>query len=61
MVFEGTSQNGDLHEALAGAIRKAKNDLTTDHITWTLEKVSGENGGFVQVNNVTVTISAKGP
>ena len=57
--FRGTSERGDLAEALADAIRNAKQSLRTDLVTWTLQNISGENGGFVGVNRLTVTIRAR--
>ena len=57
--FKGTSKNGDIQEALAIAIAAAKDGLKTDLVRWTLEEVSGEDGGFVLVTDVTVTINAR--
>ena len=59
--FEGTSKNGDIQEALAEAIAAAKGGLSTDHVKWRLEELSGEDGGFVLVNEVTVKIHAESP
>lgn len=59
--FNGTSKKGDFHEALHAAIGAAKEGLTTDFVRWRLEKVSGENGGFILQNDLTVTIAARGP
>jgi hypothetical protein len=61
MSFTGTSQRGDLAEALGDAIQQA---LKSSHIvdgivTWTIEKISGENGGIVGKNEISVTIAAK--
>jgi hypothetical protein len=60
-VYEGTSRDGDLRAALADAIAAAKNDLRTDWVRWKLVEVSGENGGFAVVNDLTVCIEAQGP
>ncbi len=57
--FEGTSANGSIEEALTNAIAVAKKELKTDLVTWKLESISGENGGFVQTNLVTVSMKAK--
>jgi hypothetical protein len=60
-IFEGKSTNGNIEDALEAAIAAAKQGLTTDLVVWQLEKVSGENGGFVGVNDVTVSIHAQVP
>ena len=60
-VFEGKSSNGDIQEALAAAIAAAKSGLTTDLVVWQLDEVSGEDGGFVGVRDVTVKIHAQVP
>lgn len=54
--FIGTSKNGDFAEALAEAIATAKNQIPTDHVTWKLIEVSGQDGGFVLVRELAVTI-----
>jgi len=59
--FEGTSKNGDVQEALAEAIAAAKDGLRTDFVRWRLEELTGEDGGFVLVRDVTVRIHAKSP
>jgi hypothetical protein len=59
--FEGTSKSGDLQEALGIAIAAAKGGLKTDLVKWKLEEVSGENGGFVLVTDLTAKISAHTP
>lgn len=59
--FGGKSNNGDFNEALHCAIQAAKDGLKTDYITWELKTTRGENGGFVQVDNLTVTILATPP
>lgn len=59
--FEGTSKNGDIQEALAAAIDAAKDGLRTDFVRWRLEELSGEDGGFVLVRDVTVRIHARSP
>jgi uncharacterized protein YecT (DUF1311 family) len=59
--FEGISEKGDFQEALADAIQKAKNSLKTDFVTWKLGEILGENGGFVGVNCLKVSITASPP
>jgi flavin-binding protein dodecin len=59
--FEGLSANGSIEEAIADAIGKAKQELTTDLIEWKLVEISGENGGFVGANKLKVCISANSP
>ena len=59
--ISGTSLNGDLNEALHIAIKAAKESFPTDYVVWDLVEVHGDNGGIVQVDNLTVTISASGP
>jgi flavin-binding protein dodecin len=54
--FTGTSKTGNFTEALRNAIESAKETLTTDYITWEMEGVSGEDGGFVLVQNLYVKI-----
>lgn len=60
-IFEGKSTNNDFQEALEAAIAAAKEGLTTELVVWQLEKVSGENGGFVPVRDLTVSIHAQVP
>jgi hypothetical protein len=59
--FEGLSDNGSFEEALSDAIEKAKQQLTIDLVKWNLIGVSGENGGFVGVNQIKVSINASSP
>ena len=56
--FEGKSSRGDLYEALDNAVENAKRELTTDFVEWTLRKVSGAYGGFVNAKDLTVLIEA---
>jgi hypothetical protein len=56
--FEGISERGDFQEALADAIQNAKNQLKTTLVAWKLNGISGENGGFTQVNRLSVVIDA---
>ena len=57
--FDGQSSSGDFQEALMQAIALAKETMSTDFVKWELEKIYGENGGFLQVNILKVTIKAK--
>ena len=59
--FEGTSNQGDFTEALQNAIAAAKDGLSSTLVTWKLLEVSGQNGGFVGVNELTVSIQADVP
>ena len=59
--FVGTSNRGDLNEAIADAIRIAKQSLQSTLVVWRLEATAGENGGFVQKNELFATISAGVP
>jgi hypothetical protein len=56
--FSGTSKKGDIQDALTQAIETAKAKLTTDLVQWKLVTIEGENGGFVEEANLTVTIDA---
>lgn len=57
--FEGLSSHGNIQEALLQAITFAKETMTTDFVEWEVEKIYGENGGFVQTNVIKVVIKAK--
>jgi hypothetical protein len=57
--FKGESSNGNFHEALIQAITAAKETMTTDFVEWEVDKIYGENGGFLQVNVLKVMIKAK--
>ena len=59
--FTGTSQRGDLAEALAHAIKQAmeSSQIADVLVTWTIEKISGKSGGFPGWRELSVTISAK--
>jgi hypothetical protein len=56
--FEGLSEKGDLQEAIADAIQKAKESLKTDFVDWKLNEIFGKNGGFVGVTQLKVNINA---
>jgi hypothetical protein len=59
--FEGTSSRGDFQEALQNAINAAQAGVPSTLINWTLDEVSGQKGGFVNANELKVTIRAKAP
>ncbi len=59
--FIGTSNSGNFQEALSNAIATAKETLETDFIKWKLEELSGEDGGFVTVQVLSVKINAQSP
>jgi hypothetical protein len=50
-----------LNEALNIAINAAKESLRASYVVWDLVETHGDNGGTVQVDNLTVTISASVP
>lgn len=54
--FKGKSQLGSLDEALADAIRTAKETLQTDYVEWKLLSVSGADGGYVAVQDLVAEI-----
>jgi hypothetical protein len=56
--FQGTSKTHDFHEALDAAIAAAKIGLDTTLIHWKLLEMSGEDGGFAQVHDLTLSIHA---
>jgi hypothetical protein len=60
-VFEGTSKQGDVKEALDSAIKAALDSApgADRQVRWTLKSVSGVKGGFHPANEVTVAIEAK--
>jgi flavin-binding protein dodecin len=55
-IYKGTSRNGLLDEAIVEAIAAAKDAIPTDYIEWKLIEVSGVNGGFTQVNELSATL-----
>jgi len=58
--ISGTSLKGNFNEALNIAIESAKRSLSTDYVNWSLFRTSGDDGGFVLNENLTVTIWAYG-
>jgi hypothetical protein len=54
--FEGTSNEGDLQEALEKAIDAATNELKQNFVRWKLDEVSGSRGGITGATEITVTI-----
>jgi len=61
--FEGTSNRGNLQEALDEAIKKALSSTSAADrmVTYVVTKISGRKGGFAGFNEVTVMIDAKIP
>jgi len=59
--FEGKSDKNDFEEALTEAIAAAKAGLTSERVVWRLEEVSGVDGGFIDVHELTVKIHAQTP
>jgi hypothetical protein len=59
--FTGTSQRGDLAEALGHAIKQAmdSSQIADALVTWTIEKVSGRSGGFPGWKELSVTIAVQ--
>lgn len=57
--FTGTSQSGDLAEALADAIRQAEESsgIVDLMVRWKLDRIFGEHGGFAGKKEISVTIS----
>ena len=56
--FTGSSPNGDFHEALRAAIAAAKEGLSSSYVSWRLTNIFGQNGGVVDQDDLSVTISA---
>ncbi|MCG7994263.1 MAG: hypothetical protein JAZ06_02420 [Candidatus Thiodiazotropha taylori] len=57
--FSGTSNNGNVSEAVSIAVKMAKEELQTDYIDWELNDVSGSYGGFTLQTNLTATITVR--
>jgi hypothetical protein len=55
--FSGTSDKGDISEALQSAIQAAKETLKSSLVTWTMETITGESGDFVEKIAVTIVAS----
>ena len=55
--FDGTSDRGDFIEALNNAVAAARSAAL--HMNWSLEEVSGEFGGIVGANRITVSIRVR--
>jgi len=54
--FSGLSSRADLSEAIAIAIKRAKDSMSTDYIEWRLIDIFGKDGGFVVLHEIGVTI-----
>ena len=59
-LYSGTSKKGDFKEALDLAIKAALDSApgADRQAKWTLEKISGVNGGITATRELTVTIKA---
>ena len=64
LTFVGTSSNGDFDEALNNALLQADQHFSTVgadiRYDWQMREVDGERGGFFFLNDLHVTITAKG-
>jgi hypothetical protein len=60
--FTGTSQRGDLTEALQAAIQQAEKSsgVVDGQVRWELVEISGEHGGIAGRNEISVIITASG-
>ncbi len=58
--YKGTSKKGNFQEALKKAIAAARADISAELINWELYSVSGQVGGVVGANDLTVQIQAAG-
>lgn len=58
-LFTGESKHGNIQEALANAIQKAKETLVTDAIKWYLLNLYGSDGGGLLVQNLKLVIYAE--
>ena len=59
--FIGSSKQNDIQEALEDAIARAKTAMTTDFVTWEIDFIKGEAGGFVLARDLHVGILAEPP
>ncbi|MEW5058386.1 MAG: hypothetical protein AB1Y25_12280 [Cycloclasticus sp.] len=57
-IFNGTSKNGDITEALNIAIQAAKEGLTSSYVEWNIQDISGKYGGTVLQTEISVSIKA---
>ena len=60
--FEGTSNKGDLEEALKAAIESAmtsRKGIADAMVEWKVKNISGAQGGIAGFNRLTVTIEVK--
>lgn len=60
-LYVGSSSVGNIAEALDAAIALAKKSIPTDTVKWHLVSLDGLNGGFTEVNSISVTIRATPP
>jgi hypothetical protein len=59
--FIGTSDKGDLGEAIAAALTTAKAELHSDIVRWEVSLVNGLSGGVSATNRLQVTLLADTP
>jgi len=59
--YSGTSNTGNIAEAIEAAILAAKESIPADFVTWELASIQGKSGGFIDISSVTVSIRATGP
>ena len=57
-LYLGTSDSGNISEAIEAAILSAKEGIPSSFVRWELVKIQGESGGFIDKNSVTVSIHA---
>ncbi len=53
----GTSNKGDLQEAINAAVASAHETSGSTLVKWQLEGIAGEHGGFAGQNELSATIS----
>ena len=59
-IFPGTSNKGDVSEAIDAAANSAKNALGTSYVEFTIASIVGKFGGFVDQRHLTVNIQVSG-
>lgn len=60
-IFTGVSNQGNLQEAIENAISVAKTSIQSDYVEWKIGDVTGKDGGFTLVKELTVTIEVTKP
>lgn len=59
--FTGESSEGDIQIAYAMAVEQAMSGLRSSLVLWEIVIISGESGGIVEKNSVSVQIHAHKP